>query len=357
LPEQWGKTSAPLHSLIKVSKGRKGILKINGNVMLQLRLNLLSHGYAYAYGYSQPAWLSRCELYCSILENWYHIIPAKLIQYDILKVLNVLEHRENQSIERFLTHVPLLSFHVLIETEPEALFIKSSENVRSVGDVAGVVTVVNDVADATDATVTLQGIYHHLTGGVKAPTRLSSLTRWTGSTRLTTRRTPQRTSTTTPSREEADTEGHYENEMHHRRNFRSYLICQTLNKITVFYCNINVYDRIAVHKGGELYAPPAKPEEHSVFKLSIKSQGGTICSIHQNLNYLGKNESKIKSKIKSKNRNNISDDVKRHFKSINIMYHFLDCWHKSVLCGIRLLHDIELNPGPASVVKIISLNC
>jgi hypothetical protein len=324
-------------------RGREKAIKTANDVMLRIKMNLYAHCYSQLVRYSQRELYynfaaNRCQVTC--------VTIVKLSQYvtaDVFVVLEQYNNYKNLSIDCSLIYVLLFAFHVSVKHVDSWKYLE-----QFVVVVAVVVVVIDVVAGAK------RGVCAYLTGSSRS-TRSTRLTR---STRSTPRTTPQGF-LTTPTCEEVEIdkerrEDHCANETCYRRYYRRYLICLTFNKIVDLYCdNVTIHDRIAVHKGDELYAPPAKPEEHSVFKLSNHSQGGTIRSIHQNLNHLGKS----KSKCRFKNNRNVSDNVRYQCKSINKARFFLDSWHVLTLCRIELLHDIEPNPGPASVVKIISLNC
>jgi len=101
--------------------------------------------------------------------------------------------------------------------------------------------------------------------------------------------------------------------------------CHCINK-PCCYC----HDRIDVHKGRVLYAPPAKLDEHYVFLLIIQNKGET---------------------------RRFTCNQKTLFELINKMS------QRQAACfaAVRLIHDIEPNPGPTNMpsnkLTVVTLNC
>ncbi len=114
-----------------------------------------------------------------------------------------------------------------------------------------------------------------------------------------------------------------------------------LNKSVIKFHDLLYFpDKNDANKGSVLYAPPALPAEHFVFLSKIENKGGTISSIRFYLKSL------------------ISE-----FK--NILQHWpklLSLRHPRMIKKLRLIYDIEPNPGPQlnmhnRRVIVISLNC
>ncbi len=128
-------------------------------------------------------------------------------------------------------------------------------------------------------------------------------------------------------------------------NLYFYVILYSNKHINTAKCR---HDNCEVCQGSVLYAPPELPAEHLVFLSYLFMQGVTISNTQLTsikLNQINGNKIVTKSENRGLTRACVRR-VKLEKRGSSYSLGWLLGRHMGVLAWLRLLHDIELNPGP-----------